>query len=132
MNLNEALKRIGKNIISDARSILKKQGHIATSSLYNTMAAKVEGEQLTFKLEPYGRYVDQGRKKGKYAPPQAIKDWCKIKGIDQSLAFVINRKIFEKGIKPSLFFTTAYEENIKNIDKYLDMYMDDMIDELLE
>lgn len=131
MTLQEALQKIGDNIISDARSTLKKQGHLATGKLYNSMKAVVNKSELTFELESYARYVDQGRRPGKYAPVKAIKEWCKVKGIDQSLAYVINRSIMENGIKPpSLFFTNAFEAYAENIDEVLDKYIDTLLEDI--
>ena len=132
MTYKQALAKIGENIIADARTTLKKQGHIATGTLYNSMKSKISDEQITFELTPYARYVDVGRKKGKWAPPQAIKDWCKVKGIDQKYAYVINKKIFEEGIEASLFFTNAFEKNTKNMDDQIDAYVNGLLDELLE
>lgn len=130
MTLEQALQKIGDNIISDARSTLKRQGHLATGKLYNSMKAVVNKSELTFELESYARYVDKGRKPGKYAPVKAIKEWCKVKGIDQSLAYVINRSIMENGIKPSLFFTNAFEAYAENIDEVLDKYIDTLLEDI--
>lgn len=133
MTYKQALEKIGENIVADAKTTLKKQGHIATGTLYNSIKSKINGDnQITFDLTPYARYVDVGRKKGKWAPPQAIKDWCKVKGIDQKYAYVINKKIYEEGIKPSLFFTNAFEKNTKKMDDLIDAYMDGLLDDLLE
>ena len=132
MTYKQALAKIGENIVADAKTTLKKQGHIATGTLYNSIKSKISNEQITFELTPSARYVDLGRKKGKWAPPQAIRDWCKVKGIDQKYAYVINKKIYEEGIKPSLFFTNAFEKNTKNMDELIDAYMDGLLDDLLE
>lgn len=130
MNLQEALTKIGNDIIKDARATLKKQGHRATGKLMDTMKAVVNKSELTFELESYARYVDKGRRPGKYAPVKAIKDWCKVKGIDQSLAYVINRSIYENGIKPSLFFTNAFDAYAENLDEVLDKYIDALLEDL--
>lgn len=130
MTLTQALEKIGDNIIKDAKSTLKKQGHLASGKLYNSLKAVVNKSELTFELESYARYVDQGRLPGKYAPVKAIKDWCKVKGIDQSLAYVINRSIYENGIKPSLFFTNAFEAYAENLDEVLDKYTDTLLEDL--
>lgn len=37
------------------------------------------------------------------------------KGSQESLAFLIQRSIFRHGLKPSLFFTSAFEELFKNL-----------------
>lgn len=130
MNLQDALQKIGNDIIGDAKATLKRQGHVASGRLMNSMKAVVNKSELTFELESYARYVDQGRRAGKFAPVKAIKDWCKVKGIDQSLAYVINRSIYENGIKPSLFFTDAFESYTENIDEVLDQYIDTLLEDL--
>lgn len=130
MTLNEALTKIGNDIIADARSTLNKQGHRATGKLYNSLKAVINKSELSFEMESYARYVDQGRRAGKYAPVKAIKDWCKIKGIDQSLAYVINRSIFENGIKPSLFFTNAFDAYEENLDEVLDKYCETLLENI--
>ena len=130
MTLKDALQKIGDDIIKDARLTLKKQGHRATGKLMDSMKAVVNKSELTFELESYARYVDQGRRPGKYAPVKAIKDWCKVKGIDQSLAFVINRSIYENGIKPSLFFTNAFESYEENLDDVLDKYCETLLEDI--
>ena len=143
MTYKQALAKIGENIIADARTTLKNQvttyksgrtaiGHIATGKLYNSMKSKITDEQITFELTPYARYVDVGRKKGTYAPIKSIKDWCKVKGIDENFAYAINRKIFNEGIEASLFFTNAFEKNTKNMDDQIDAYVNGLLDELLE
>jgi len=42
-----------------------------------------------------------------------------MKGGQQSLAFVIARSIFQKGFKPSYFFSDAFDKAFKKIDKKL-------------
>lgn len=73
----------------------------------------------------YGKYVDEGRKPGKGVPPSALKAWIRqkpirlrdlktgafVKATDakiDSLAFLINRKIKQKGIAPTYFFQTPF------------------------
>lgn len=79
---------------------------------------------LDISMEDYGEWVDQGRKKGKGAPPADILKWINSKPIrvrdangsfvkatdekKKSLAYLINRKIKEKGIEPTNFLTTPF------------------------
>lgn len=67
--------------------------------------------ELEVKLPDYANYIEQGRKPGSFPPPDAIKDWIVVRrllpraqrnipGVTlDSLAFLIGRKIKEKGIK---------------------------------
>ena len=46
-----------------------------------------------------------------------------IRGGQNSLAFLIQRSIFQKGIKPSLFFTKPFEAAFKRLPKdFIDAY----------
>jgi hypothetical protein len=89
-------------------------------------------------MADYGFYQDKGVSgtKVKYntpfsytnkmPPPKAFDKWIVKKGIAprkkdgkfttrKGLQFAIARSIFEKGIKPSLFFTKPFEAAFKNL-----------------
>ena len=97
-----------------------------------------------FKADSYGDFVDKGVSgkqvkyntpytfRSKMPPREPILKWIKRRRIRQrdeqgrftktnfnSLAFLIQRSIFNKGIKPSLFFTKAFEKHFKGLDKEL-------------
>jgi len=101
---------------------------------------------LDFEMAPYGQFVDKGvsgteRKyqgaAGTYRnsskPPTGhILKWVNIKRLSLrdsegrfvkggrlGLAVIIARNIKKKGIKPSLFFTNAFEKHFKGLDKEL-------------
>lgn len=88
---------------------------------------KSNGEQsLLIMMEDYGRYVQSGRKKGKYAPIKPLLQWIKdrnLKGRDKktgryitdlSFAFGISRNIKNFGIRPADFVYLSIEDIIKN------------------
>jgi len=117
------LNRIGFELTSKTRKDLQSKGKNASASLTRSIKHRVimkEGA-ITFEWSAlnYWAFVDGGRKPGKFAPVSAIKKWIKDKGIvpegnttiDQ-LAFLINRKIAEKGIRGTDIFT-------KNIEKFI-------------
>jgi hypothetical protein len=103
-------------------------------------------------MEEYGFYQDKGvsgkkRKfntpfsyKSKMPPPSAFDKWTirrgiaprNVKGQFQSrkgLNFAIARSIFEKGIKPSLFFTKPFEAGFKKLpDNLVESYGLDVVD----
>ena len=106
--------------------------------------------ELTFGMEEHGWYQDlgvSGRRqvrsntpfsyKTKFPPRGAIDKWVVQKGIfnnqirdkkgrfikRKSLTYLIQRKIFNKGIAPSYFFTKPFEKYIKRLPKdVLDAY----------
>ena len=85
----------------------------------------------------YTRRGGQGSLKG-MPPPKAFDKWNVKKGIAprdekgkfikrKSLNFLIARSIFEKGIKPTLFFTKPFEKYFKRLpDELVEKYGLDM------
>lgn len=139
MTLEEALQVVGDNIITDAKSTLKRKKRYATGTLYNSLKAVVSDDELTFEMSDYAYYIDKGRNglrnkwhKSDKNPPKGppkkeIEEWMKLKGIEMKYSFIIRRKIREFGIMPTFFFTDAYEKNIDKLDSLLDEYVDDMM-----
>lgn len=105
--LEMPVKNLGVNMVNDIINVLKSKDKIASGRLINSIKHEyqidIDNIKLLITSEDYLTYVDQGRKPGKYAPIQAIKDWVKLKGIDEKYAFAINHNIFKFGIKPLNF-----------------------------
>lgn len=147
-NRQETLDRFIKHIVSQAKRNLTTKGHNASKKLYNSISG--EAKQMPnsigvyFDMEEYGFYQDKGVSgkkkkfdtpfsyKSKMPPPKAFDKWTIRKGIAprgaggqfknrKGLNFAIARSIFEKGIKPTLFFTKPFEAAYKKLP-------DDMID----
>jgi len=143
-----ALGRMGREVVRKAKRNLSTRkrrkvasGRYITSQidssgvLSKSLDYKSARGKLTFSMAQYGLYVDEGRKKGKYAPPKAIEDWIKKKPIRlrdkkgrfmqqtpkamKSLAFLINRGIHDNGILPTRFFSKPLEAEIRALDKRL-------------
>lgn len=66
--------------------------------------------------------------KNKMPPQQPLKEWAKSKNIRlrdkkgkfkkgsyQTIGFILQRRIFAQGIKPSLFFTRPFVKEFKNL-----------------
>jgi len=80
--------------------------------------------------------------KNKRPPIKPIQDWIKARGLRfrdeqgrfkkggiKTLAFLISRSIYAQGLKPSGFFTKAFESQFKNLPKdIIDSYALDMKD----
>lgn len=145
-NVKDILDRFRHAVIKDARKNLQKKS--ASGKLANTLDSELDiyrsgNFRLGFQLGEYGEFVDKGvsGKKRKYKTPYAYKTkqppskvfekWIKIRGIKgrdkktgrfistKSLSFLIARSIYNKGLKPSLFFTKAFNKHYKKLNKDL-------------
>lgn len=141
-NRQETLNKFIKHVVSQAKRNLTTSGKNASKKLYNSIKGEAKAFPnsigIYFDMEEYGFYQDQGvsgvkRKfntpfsyKSKMPPPKAFDKWTIRRGIAprgaggkfkarKGLNFAIARSIFEKGIKPSLFFTKPFEAAYKNL-----------------
>ncbi|MFZ2725519.1 MAG: hypothetical protein WAX77_04665 [Methylococcaceae bacterium] len=93
----------------------------ASGKLARSLTGSIDGKVITFEMEYYGQFVNDGREGSvKFPPEQKIKTWLnqrKIKIRDEKgqfakggkgLSFLIGRKIKTFGIPPTGFFTNAF------------------------
>ena len=138
------LNKFAKYVIQQSRTNLTKNKKNSTKALYNSLDFKYKavngGIGIQFLMDEYGLYQDKGvsGKKKKYNTPFSYKDkmppssaldkWSVRKGIAprdksgkfiprKSINFLIARSIYNKGIKPSLFFTKPFEKAYKDLPK---------------
>ncbi len=103
------LDKIGKEIVSEMKNRLRSDGSVASGHLEKSIKYSVtdtkDSVELDFTMAEYGEYVDQGRRPGKQPPISKIKQWCRIKGIPETAAYPIARKIGRFGKAGTYFFT---------------------------
>lgn len=144
-NVQEELNRFAKYVIKQSKSNLTRGKKNSSKKLYNSLDYDLNVSKnsfsLSFLMEDYGAFVDKGVSgvKNKYDTPYSYKDkmpppnkmdkWIVKKGLRgirdskgrfitrKSLQFIIARSIFNKGIKPSLFFTKPFEKAFKNLNE---------------
>ena len=99
--------------------------------------------QISFEMDEYGFFQDRGVKgtksgksldgykyTNKMPPPKAFDKWAIKKGIAprdikgkfksrKGLNFALARSIFEKGIKPTMFFTKPFEKITKKSNSFI-------------
>ena len=156
MDRQQVLDRFVKHVVSQAKKNLTTTGKNASKKLYNSIKGEAKAFPnsigIYFDMEEYGFFQDKGVSgvkkkydtpfsyKTKMPPPSAFDKWTIRRGIAprntkgqfqtrKGLNFAIARSIFEKGIKPSLFFTKPFEAAYKNLpDELIDKYGLDVIE----
>lgn len=135
---------------SNTRSPFGTSPKIASGSLYNSISANFNpnSDEITVEMLNYWIYVNDGRKPGKYAPLDSIKDWIKQKGLKgrdkktgrfitrEKFAWGINTNIKKFGIAPTYFYDKATENFEKyfedDVVKALDIDMEKFFDKLFD
>ena len=148
LETQQALEDFKKYVIQQARTNLTKGKKNVDGNLYKSLQGFVEkspaGFRLYFEMEDYGMFQDKGISgtkkkyntpfsyKSKMPPIKPLQLWAKKrnirlrddkgkfkKGSYKTIGFLIARSIFEKGIKPSLFFTKPFERAFKQLPEEL-------------
>ena len=142
-NIQDLLNDFRSNVIREAKRNLTSQNTSGrlSKSLKSYVEESKNSIQISFEMEDYGFFQDRGVKgtksgksldgykyTNKMPPPKAFDKWIVKKGFKDTirdkkgrfvkrkgLAFIIARSIFEKGIKPTLFFTKPFEKFYKRL-----------------
>ena len=125
----KVLRMFGDDYIKILTALLRKKDKKASGALINSLSSKIQqtAKDIVIIIESndYLKYVDEGRKPGKYPPLNAISKWMALKNIPKEALFPIAKSIYKFGIKPtnviqqttkefetSPTLTKKYEENI--------------------
>lgn len=113
-HLEEALYDFLLAFIDEYKNRLIEDGKPATGNLVNSInfpqvTFQSTGYEGSISLADYWKYVEHGRRPGKFPPPNVILNWVKAKPVlprpnqdikPEQLAFLIGRKIAREGIEP--------------------------------
>ena len=118
-NLQQVLDDFIKDVAETYKSLLLRDGKNATggtllSSIRPMTPELADGTfECSLSLAPHWKYVENGRRPGKFPPIDNILDWVKAKPqlarpnrldrkelAPKQLAFLVARKIAAKGIQP--------------------------------
>lgn len=129
-NTMPVLEQYAQTVVEQYREILDEGGistayrhHLADSLSYEIRQGE-KAVQIDLNLAAYWKYIEYGRKAGKWPPRDAILEWIKVKPViprpndrgiaptNTQLAYLIQRKIGTEGIaaRPALA-TTLKEVN---------------------
>jgi hypothetical protein len=133
-NLIDVLENIGEEIVQQYKDELQQHNKIASGKLFNSIDYRIEvtneGVTLYFVAEDYYINVEKGRNPGgKFPPIDVIKKWMISRSIPDKpgLAYIIARRIAEKGIKGISELTTIRTD----VSKYNDLLTEALTKDLL-
>lgn len=125
-NTIKVLNKFGELLVKEYKqSLVDNNVNTSKKTLYNSVTYLVENNNNTFEvkieLEDYWKYVEYGRKAGKFPPFNAIKEWVQIKPIIprpyngklptlNQLTYLIQRKIGLDGIKPKNLLSNSIDD----------------------
>ena len=130
LDLN-TIKDITNLFAAALKDRLADDNSIATGTLANSIKdiVKFDGKYLTvsIQLEDYWKWVENGRKAGKFPPVEKIKEWIKVKPVlpytkgkrlpnENQLAYLIGRKIAREGTRANPFLEPTIRD-FKLVDK---------------
>ena len=124
---NELADKYQRNLVNDDA--------IDTSKLLNSIRYIFKNNSTSFEISmemaEYWKYVENGRKSGKFPPISAIREWVKVKPVmprpyngklptENQLAFLISRSIAKKGIRPRPIFKDSIDELMQYLEDGLE------------
>lgn len=114
-NTKQILEQYAKELVRTYKENLINDDKVATGNLVNSINFIIENGansiSVSLSMEDYWKYVENGRKAGKFPPIDRILDWIRVKPVipdertgklptENQLAFLIARKIANEGIEP--------------------------------
>jgi HK97 gp10 family phage protein len=114
--LYEANMETATEIFDEARRNIKTNDSYASGELYDSIVTEVSARGLAIwvgSTSHYAPYVEFGTRPH-FPPLDAIRQWCQLKGIPESAAFPIARKISEVGTSEAPFLAPALKVGQRN------------------
>lgn len=134
-NVVQFLNDFGKELADKYKRNLVNDDAIDTSKLLNSIKYIFNNNNTSFEISmemaEYWKYVENGRKSGKFPPISAIREWVKVKPViprpyngklptENQLAFLISRSIAKKGIRPRPIFNDSLDDVMRDFENGLE------------
>lgn len=134
-NVVQFLNDFGKELADKYKRNLVNDDAIDTSKLLNSIKYIFNNNNTSFEISmemaEYWKYVESGRKSGKFPPISAIREWVKVKPViprpyngklptENQLAFLIARSIAKKGIRPRPIFDDSLDDVMRDFENGLE------------
>jgi hypothetical protein len=116
------LDEIGLDLTKTIKAFLNYNDVSASGSLINSIRYDIKSPttfnlNLSIYADEYFKYIESGRKPGKFVPIKPLSDWLSDRGIPKEALYPINYHIYKYGIKPKPILSKVIN---KNKQKYLD------------
>lgn len=125
-HLTQVLEEYAVAVRNQYQDNLILKDKIASGELLNSVDIVIgeEGSEyyVALNLQDYWKYVEKGRRPGKFPPVNAILSWIRVKPVlptpnadgslptPEQLAFLIGRSIAKNGIQPTNALSDAIKE----------------------
>lgn len=145
-NVVQFLNDFGKELADKYQINLAKDDAVESGKLINSIKYIFNKNNTSFEISmemaEYWKYVENGRKRGKFPPISAIREWVSVKQVmprpyngklptENQLAFLIARSIANKGIRPRPIFHDTLDDVIKDFENGLeDAFTKDLENEM--
>lgn len=127
------VEEFARDYIKILSIMLRKEDKVASGALLNSLSYRIEegGNELLIIIDSnsYMKFVDEGRRPGRYPNMRSLSRWLSYRGIDQKALFPIARRIAENGIKSSNVLDKTIRE-IQNSTKLVKKYEDALVDKV--
>jgi hypothetical protein len=131
----ELAQKLGIELKKNMIAQIRATGSISSGALINSVNIEIKqndegGYGIALLENDYITNLDEGRKRGKYAPIKALEEWVKSKGLASnskqvtSIAWAINNKIKKEGIKPRKITEKTMEQTLPFFDTLIQQIVD--------
>lgn len=147
-NIEAVLNKFGKYVVAQARANLTRKNQNTSKTLWQSLGYDLTVHEsgnfsMSFKMEDYGQFQDQGVKgnkstypeskgspfqyRDKMPPKKAFANWAVRKGLEgtrnekgqfvsrQSLQYALAKSIQQKGIRATKFFSRPFGMAFENL-----------------
>ena len=134
-NVIQFLNDYGKELADKYQRKIVNDDAVASGKLLNSIRYIFNKNNTSFEISmemaEYWKYVENGRKSGKFPPISAIREWVKVKQViprpyngklptENQLAFLIARSISKKGIRPKPIFNDSIDDLMQYLEDGLE------------
>ena len=138
------VKEVQQDYGDEAIKVLSnKMTEYGLENLQDTLRQEIvingQSSDLNVYMAFYAEYINAGRKPGKFAPPQAISDWCDRRGFNggehnkqgfNTATYPVNFKIARDGIEARPFLNLFLDLYPKYDTRFADALAIDVINDL--